>query len=153
MRHDRRPPFRRGGLRGGALSGRLNLAAGGLDYKPTASGDPCESRTWAPDPLARRRAQPGCAVGARRCRLQAHVPSETLGLALTSDSELNQFQRDHHLTKAEIDDAAKAGLNRAVDDGENSGRINGLEAFALRLAVRGVPVDRLLQLVRDHLYG
>ena len=91
------------------------------------------------------------ALDGAACKL--NVPSETLGLALTSDQELNQFQRDNHVTKAEIDDAARAGLNRAVDDGENSGRINGLEAFALRLAVRGVPVDRLLQLVRDHLYG
>ena len=131
----------------------LNLAAGGLDYKPTASGNPCDARTWAPthsldDVLSQAALS---ALDGAACQL--HVPSETLGLALTSDAELSKFQRDNNLTKAQIDDAAKAGLNRAVDDGEQSGRINALEAFALRLAVRGVPVDKLLDLVRDHLYG
>ena len=101
----------------------VNVAAGGLDYKPTASGNPCDSRTWAP----------------------THSLDDVLSQAALSALD--------HLSKADIDDAAKAGLNRAVDDGENSGRINAVEAFALRLAVRGVPVDRLLQLVRDHLYG
>jgi hypothetical protein len=131
----------------------INVAAGGRDYKPTASGNPCDARTWAPthsldDVLSQAALS---ALDGAACQL--HVPAETLGLALTSDSELAQFKRDNHLSKADVDDAARSGLNRAVDDGENSGSINAVEAFALRLAVRGVPVDRLLQLVRDHLYG
>ena len=63
----------------------LNLAAGGLDYKPTASGDPCQSRTWAPthsldDVLSQAALS---ALDGAACKL--NVPSETLGLALTSD--------------------------------------------------------------------
>jgi hypothetical protein len=131
----------------------INVAAGGLHYTPTASGNPCDPYTWKPthstdDVLSQAAVS---ALDGAACKL--NVSSETLGLALSSQSELDQFQREQGLTKSQIDDAARAGLLQAVDDGERSGQIGGIEAFALRLAARAVPVDRLLELVRDHLYG
>lgn len=130
----------------------LNLAAGGLDYKPTASGNPCDARPWPAthgiDEILSQAAL--SALDGAACKL--NVQSTDLGIALSSDEELANFEREHNLTKEQVDEAAKIGLNRAVDDGEASGSINSIEAFGLRLAVRGVPVDRLLELVRDHLY-
>ncbi len=129
----------------------LNLAAGGLDYKPTASGNPCDARTWPEthglDEILSQAAL--SALDGAACKL--NVQATSLGLALSSDANLAQFERDNNLTKDQVDEAAKAGLNRAVDEGESSGSLNSIEAFGLRLAIRGVPVDQLLSLVRDHL--
>ena len=79
------------------------------------------------------------------------MSSEELTLAFTSRDRLNTFASDHGLSQTQIEDAARDGLNRAIDDGERSGTLNSLEAFALRLAVRAAPIDRLIDYVRQSL--
>ncbi len=76
---------------------------------------------------------------------------EELTLAFADQTRLNAFARKHGFTKARIDDAARAGLNRAIDDGEHSGAINGVEAFLLRAAVAAAPIDKLIGYVRQSL--
>ncbi len=130
----------------------VNLAAGGLNYKPAASGNPCDARTW-PETHGTNDVLSQAALSAldgAACEL--NVSAESLGLALTSDAELAQFKREHHLSDSQVNDAAKTGLLRAISDGEKSGSLNSVEAFALRIAAEAVPVDKLLSLVRDYLY-
>ncbi|MFI5051223.1 MAG: hypothetical protein ACHQEA_15310 [Gaiellales bacterium] len=128
-------------------------AAGGRDYKPAASGNPCDARKWpsvnGTDEILQQAAL--SAIDGAACKLG--VSSEALGLALTSQDRLDQFAKDNGITNSEVEQAARAGLLRAVDDGEASGEINGVTAFALRIAAQAVPIDRLIQLVRDQVYG
>jgi hypothetical protein len=129
------------------------VTAGGRDYKPTASGNPCDARKWADvsgtDQILQQAAL--SAIDGAACKLG--VSSEALGLALTSQDKLDQFAKDNGISHSEVEQAARAGLLRAVDDGEASGKINGVTAFALRIAAQAVPIDRLIQLVRDQVYG
>lgn len=126
------------------------VAAGGLDYKPAAPPDPCAARPWPKDGDFTEQAAFSALDGAA-CKLG--TSREQLGLAFTSKDRLKQFQRDQGYSDSQIEDAARAGILRAVDDAEQSGQINTLEAIALRLAARAVPVDRLIELVQSGLAG
>ena len=81
------------------------------------------------------------------------VSSEALALALASQGRLDQFAKEHEFSKQRIDDAAKAGLLKAIDDGQHSGEFTTVEAFVLRAAAQLAPIDRLIQYVRQSLGG
>jgi hypothetical protein len=125
--------------------------AGGTDYAPAATPDPCTPRHWpAVSGLSDIETQVALsALGGAACTLG--VSREELTLAFTDQSRLNAFARKHGFSKKRIDDAARAGLNRAIDDGENSGAINGVEAFLLRAAAAATPIDKLIAYVRQAL--
>ncbi len=125
--------------------------AGGTDYAPAATPDPCTPRHWpkvsSTSDLETQVAL--SALGGAACNLG--VSREELTLAFTDQSRLDAFARKHGFSKTRIDDAARAGLNRAIDDGEHSGAINGVEAFVLRAAAAAAPIDKLIQYVRQAL--
>lgn len=131
----------------GAVLG-YQVSAGGLDYKPTAVANPCRPQPWRDthglNDVENRVALSALAGAA--CTL--HVSREDLVLAFASDSRLAQFRRAHHLTDEQLGRAAKAGLLRAIDDAERAGRLNGLEAAALRFAAEQVPAAQVTGLVR-----
>jgi hypothetical protein len=125
--------------------------AGGTDYAPAATQDPCTPRHW-PDVSGMSELETQVALSAlsgAACTLG--VSREELTLAFTDQDRLNQFARKHGFSKGRIDDAARAGLNRAIDDGERSGSINSVEAFVLRAAAAAAPIDRLISYVREAL--
>ena len=86
------------------------------------------------------------ALAGAACTL--HVSREDLVLAFASDSRLARFRRAHHLSDQRLGAAAKAGLLRAIDDAERAGRLNGLEATAIRFAAQQVPASQVTGLVR-----
>jgi hypothetical protein len=121
------------------------IAAGGTDYKPATVADPCKPREWQPssgfqglaDQVARS------AADGAACRLG--VSREELVTALASGpAGRERFIRAHGLSDEEVDQAVRAGLDRAIDDARRAGAIGGIEEFLLRQAVRGLPVDFLL---------
>jgi hypothetical protein len=136
-----------------ALPALVYVAAGGLDYKPAPAVDPCRPRHWpathGTDQILQQAAV--SALDGAACKLG--VSSEQLALAFATRRGLDEFARSHGFTKSQIDGAARVGLLRAVDDGERSGQIGGLTAFALRLAAQVAPVDRVIQLVQSRLSG
>jgi hypothetical protein len=122
--------------------------AGGTSYKPAASPDPCRPRHW---PVTHGSSQviqqlTLSALAGAACNLG--VSQEELTLAFASKGGLGQFQRDHHISRSRLDSAARAGINRAIDDGEHSGQLNGIEATVLRLAAGAAPIDKLLSYVQ-----
>jgi hypothetical protein len=124
------------------------VAAGGLDYKPAAAPDPCRPRNW-PKPNDFTEQAAISALDGAACELG--VSREQLGLVFTSKERLKQFQKSQGFSDQQIQDAARDGVLRAVDDAERAGEIGGLEATALRVAAQLVPVDRLIQLVQQGL--
>jgi hypothetical protein len=120
------------------------VAAGGTDYKPASVADPCKPREWRTtngfqglaDQVARS------AADGAACRLG--VSREELVTALASPGGRQQFIREHGLSQEEVDQAVRAGLDRAIDDARRAGAIGGIEEFLLRQAVKGLPVDFLL---------
>jgi hypothetical protein len=134
-----------------ALVGGYALA-GGTDYKPAASPDPCAPSHW-PDGVSGTTAiteQVGLsALGGAACDLG--VSREELTLAFADQGRLDQFEKKHGISQARIDEAARAGLNRAVDEGEQAGAFNSVEAFVLHAAIGLAPIDKLISYVRQNL--
>jgi hypothetical protein len=89
------------------------------------------------------------AVAGTACNLG--VSEEELMLAFASKGGLSEFQRKHHISKSQLDSAARAGINRAIDEGEHSNAINGFEATVLRLAAGAAPIDKLISYVQQTL--
>jgi hypothetical protein len=133
-----------------ALVGAYALA-GGADYQPAATPDPCRPRHWPSiNGTSQLAAQVTLsALSGAACTLG--VSREELTLAFADRGRLDRFARDHGFSKSRIDDAARAGLNRAIDDGQRSGAINSAEALVLRLAAAAAPIDRLIGYVRQGL--
>src|SRR5260221_14660390 len=141
----------RAGVVAEALVGGVNVAAGGGDYRPLATADPCLPRAW-PDVHGTNQIVEQVAYSAldgAACKLG--TSREELTLAFTSRDRLDEFARSHNVSTAQVDAAARDGLLRAIDDGERSGAVNTVEAFVLRIAASAAPVDRLIEYVRQGL--
>jgi hypothetical protein len=133
-----------------ALVGGYALA-GGTDYKPDASPDPCAPYHW-PDGVsgAAIAEQVGLsALGGAACDLG--VSREELTLAFADQGRLDAFEKKHGFSQDRVDEAARSGLNRAVDEGEQAGAFNSVEAFVLHAAIGLAPIDKLISYVRQYL--
>jgi hypothetical protein len=126
--------------------------AGGTDYKPSASPDPCAPYHW-PHSVSGATAiteQVGLsALGGAACDLG--VSREELTLAFADQSRLGAFEKKHGFSQDRVNEAARAGLNRGVDEGQQAGAFNSVEAFVLHAAIGLAPIDRLIGYVRQYL--
>jgi len=127
-----------------ALAASLGLigvyvAFGGGTYTPAATADPCQTRDLAV--LEDRGIFESIALSAldgAACEL--HVSREELTLALADPQATDEFAAAHDVDSEAVDDAVRAGLERAVDDAAAAGRIDGLEESILRQVARYAPV-------------
>ena len=134
-----------------ALVGVYALA-GGTDYKPDAAPDPCAPYHWphGVSGATAITAQVGLsALGGAACDLG--VSREELTLAFADQGRLDAFEKKHGFSKGRVNEAARAGLNRAVDEGEQAGAFNSVEAFLLHAAIGLAPIDKLISYVRQYL--
>ncbi len=120
------------------------LALGGSSYAPTDVRDPCKPRSWPQTDGIQETAEQFTlsALDGAACHL--HVSRETLVVALASSGGRERFAEDPRL-----ESAVRAGLERAIDDGERAGAINGLVADSLRQLARHAPVTEVIGLIRD----
>lgn len=125
------------------------IAAGGLDYKPTGAADPCDAREWTDPGNLEESAQQFAlsAVDGGACDLG--VSREELTRALVDEESRQAFAGENDLSDAEIEDALRSGLNRAIDDAEKAGVIDGLAVTGLRTAVEFMPVDQMIGLIEN----
>lgn len=115
------------------------VAFGGGSYTPAATSDPCETRDASV--LEERGVFEGIALSAldgAACEL--HVSREELTLALADEQATADFAAAHDIDSEAVDDAVRAGLERAVDDAAAAGRIDGIEETILRQVARYAPV-------------
>jgi len=129
--------------------GGIYIAAGGLDYKPGDTADPCAARTWtAPGNLEESVQQFALsAVDGAACDLG--VSREELTRALADEESRNRFAEENGLSEGQIEEAVRSGINRAIDDAEEAGALGGLAATGLRAAVRFMPIDQMIPLIQD----
>ena len=120
------------------------LALGGSSYAPAAVRDPCQPRHWRHvDDLQGTAEQfTLSALDGTACEL--HVSRETLVLALASPGGRERFADDPRL-----ESAVRAGLQRAIDDGERAGVLSPIVAGGLRELARNAPVAEVIGLIRD----
>ena len=125
------------------------LAAGGLDFKPAAAADPCDAREWGDPQGLEQTAERFSLSAIDGAACQLGVSREELTRALATEQNRIHFGEVNGLSDAEIEDAIRSGLMRAIDDGENAGAISGIAASGLRLTVRVMPVSAMAALALD----
>ena len=69
---------------------------------------------------------------------------EELALALTSEEATQDFADAHQIDSNDVENAIRAGLERAVDDAAAAGKIDGLEEVALRQVAEHAPVGAVI---------
>jgi hypothetical protein len=125
------------------------LAAGGSDYAPAKTQDPCKPREWRnPEGLQQIAEQFSLsALDGAACKLG--VSRETLARALATEDSRQQFLDRYDISDAELARAIRAGLVRAIDDAEEAGALSPFLAAPLRQAIAAIPLDRAIELVKD----
>ena len=125
------------------------LAAGGSDYAPAKTQDPCEPREWRDPagPAADREQFSLSAIDGAACKLG--VSRETLARALATEESRQQFLERYDIDDEELARAIRAGLLRAVDDAEEAGALSPLLGVPLRGALRPIPLDEAIELIND----
>jgi hypothetical protein len=125
------------------------VAAGGGGYEPLAVRDPCVPRPWPQAPGLDRTAEQFAlsALDGAACRLR--VTRETLALAVADDQSLARFRHDYRVDDQRLQAALRAGLVRAIDDGQRAGAIPGPAATVLRQLVSRLPAEQAIALFRD----
>lgn len=129
----------------------LYLALGGASFKPLAVRDPCDARpgVWKDVSGATEIAQAVALSAVDGAACQLGISRETLTLALTSKTNLQDFGRSYRISAGRIEKALRDGLSRAVSDAEDADVINGIEGAILHQAVDRFPLDRLIEAIRD----
>ena len=113
------------------------LAAGGSDYAPAKTQDPCKPREWRNPEGLQQIAAAVLALGARRRRLQARrLPRDAGPGAGHAKNRGRSFLDRYDIDDAELARAIRAGLLRAIDDAEEAGALSPL------LACAAAPGDR-----------
>jgi hypothetical protein len=125
------------------------LATGGGSYAPAEVKDPCQAREWRdPENLEQLAEQFSLsALDGAACKLG--VTRETLARALATPEARERFAEKYDIGEAELAEAIRAGLLRAVGDAEEAGALSPLLGVPLRTALRSIPLDEAIELIND----
>lgn len=146
------------GLGIGVLIGSIAIAAvlcggyialGGLDYKPSGAADPCDPRPWGSPQGLEQTAERFTLAAIDGAACELGVSREELTRALADERSRQAFAESRGLSDAEIEDALRAGLLRAVDDAENGGALQPLVATGLRFTIRTLPMSAMIGLIEN----
>ena len=125
------------------------FVAGGASYEPTAVRDPCEPREWRSPDSAQEIAEQFSLSALDGAACELRVSRETLARALATPESREAFARRYGIGDARLEEAVRAGLERAVDDAEEAGAIDPFVASVLREISRRVPVEEGIELIED----
>jgi hypothetical protein len=115
------------------------LGLGGASYEPTPVADPCVQREWR-DPGGLQEVLEQVALTAldgAACELG--VAREDVVLAVRDEDSLDAFAREQGISRADAETAVQQGLERAVDEAEEAGSLDGVVASIVANAVESLP--------------
>lgn len=124
------------------------VAAGG-PVGPDKAADPCDARPWTNPGDLEEAAQQFALSAADGAACELGVSREELTRALANDETRQQFMDEHGLSDADLEDALRAGLNRAVDDAEAAGALSPLAAAGIRVAIKAMPMSVMIGLLEN----
>jgi hypothetical protein len=115
------------------------LALGGASFEPTPVADPCVQREWR-DPGGLQEVLEQVvltALDGAACELG--VTREDVVLAVRDEESLDEFAREHGISRADAETAVQEGLERAVHEAEEAGSLDGVVASLVANAVESLP--------------
>ena len=124
------------------------IVAGG-PVAPDKAADPCDARPWTNPGNVEEAAQQFALSAADGAACELGVSREELTRSIAADETRQAFLDEHDLSESDLEDALRAGLNRAVDDAENAGALSGLAATGIRAAIRLMPMSVMIGLLED----
>jgi hypothetical protein len=124
------------------------VALGGTSYEPSPVADPCAPRPPRETNGTGERLELVLLAASDATACELGVSREELVLALRSVDELDALADREGRSRDELEDALRAGLVRAVAEGENQGLIGSTTAGALRFAAERLPLGLLLSVLR-----
>jgi hypothetical protein len=127
----------------------IYLAAGGSSYTPAKVQDPCESRPWRNPQGIEEIAQQFSLSALDGAACELGVSRETLARALATPESRDRFTRRYGIGDAQLAEAIRSGLLRAVDDAEEAGALSPLVGVPLRETLRRIPVDEAIELIQN----
>jgi hypothetical protein len=123
------------------------LALGGASYAPAAVADPCTPREGRNPNGFEQIAEQIVLSALDGAACELGVSREEVVLAFSSRASLERFAREHGDSEAELENLARAGLRRALDDAERAQLLDPRTADVLRGLVARVPIAQLLDLL------
>ncbi|MCZ7587458.1 MAG: hypothetical protein M5U27_01065 [Gaiella sp.] len=123
-------------------------ALGGTSYEPSPVANPCAPRPPRAAEGTGERIELVLLAAADRTACRLGVSREELVLALRSVDELDALARKEERSRDELEEALRAGLLGAVEEGERQDLIGGTTARGLRFAADRLPLGLLLSLLR-----
>ncbi|HET9289111.1 MAG TPA: hypothetical protein VFO26_16275 [Gaiella sp.] len=124
------------------------VALGGTSYEPSPVADPCAPRPPRDTNGTGERLELVLLAASDATACELGVSREELVLALRSVDELDALADRKGRSRDELEDALRAGLVRAVTEGESQGLIGSTTAGALRFAAERLPLGLLLSVLR-----
>jgi hypothetical protein len=123
------------------------LALGGASYAPADVAEPCATRDWRdPGGVAEVAEQIVLStLDGAACELG--VSREEIVLAFASSDSLERFAREQGIERDELEELARSGLVRAIDDAERADAIEPTTADLLRGIAGRIPISELLELL------
>ncbi len=125
------------------------LALGGASYAPAKVAAPCTPRDWR-DPQGFEEVAEQIVLSAldgAACEL--HVSREEIVLAFASPDSRDRFAREHGISDQRLEQLARLGLLRAIDDAEEEDALDPTIAGLLRGVATRIPVDEILDLLEQ----
>ena len=130
-----------------ALAGSY-VALGGTSYEPTPVADPCDPRPPRETSGTGERVEVVLLAAADETACALGVSREDLVLALRSVDELEELADREGRSRAELEDALRTGLVRAVDEAKSENLMGDTTAGALTFAAERLPLGLLLSVLR-----
>lgn len=124
------------------------VALGGTSYEPSPVANPCAPRPARAAQGTGERVELVLLAAADRTACRIGVSREELVLALRSVEELDALARKQGKSRDELEQALRAGLVGAVDEGRRQGLVGDTTASGLRFAAGHFPLGILLSLLR-----
>ncbi len=124
------------------------VVAGG-PVGPDKAADPCDARPWTDPGNLEEAAQQFALSAADGAACELGVSREELTRSVAADDARQQFMEDHDLSESDLENALRAGLNRAVDDAEDAGALGGVAASGIRVAIKVMPMSVMIGLLEN----
>lgn len=123
------------------------LALGGASYAPAAVADPCAPREDRNPEGFEQVAEQIVLSALDGAACELGVSREEVVLAFSSRASLERFGQEHGDSAEELEDLARAGLKRALDDAERADQLDPRLADLMRGLASRIPIAQLLDLL------